>query len=94
MSNQYRQLKGIVEVDTANIQKKFRHVAEERLLNGEFAKEFTTLDKYGPGIQKKLEELYEKANQSELAQRRGPSKRKARTEHNLESSEPDRRIYL
>ena len=56
MSSQYRQLKGIMEVDTANIQKKFKHVAEERILNGELAKEFTTLDKDGPGIQKKLEE--------------------------------------
>ena len=35
--------------------------------NGAFAKEFTSLDKAGPGIQKKLERLYEKANQSELA---------------------------
>ena len=55
MSSQYRQLKGSMVVDTADIRKESKRVAEERILNGEFAKEFTTLDKDGPGIQKKLE---------------------------------------
>ena len=58
-----------MEVDTVNIRKKFKPVAEERILDGEFTKEFTTLDKDGPGIQKKLKELYEKTNQSDLAKR-------------------------
>ena len=56
MSSQYRQLKGSMEVDTADIRKEFKRVAEERMFNGAFAKEFTPLDKDGPGIQKKLEE--------------------------------------
>lgn len=54
--NQYRQLKDSMEVDTADIRKEFKRVAEERILNGAFAKGFTSLDKNGPGIQKKLEE--------------------------------------
>lgn len=56
MSSQYRQLKSSMVVDTADIRKEFKRVAEERILNGAFAKEFTSLDKNGPGIQKKLEE--------------------------------------
>lgn len=56
MSSQYRQLKGSMVVDTADIRKEFKCVAEERILNGAFAKEFTSLDKNGPDIQKKLEE--------------------------------------
>lgn len=61
MSSQYRQLKGSMVVDTADIRKESKRVAEERILNGAFAKEFISLDKNGPGIQKKLEEQYEKA---------------------------------
>jgi len=40
----------------------------ERILNGSFAKEFTSLDKGGPGVQKRLDELHEKASHSELAE--------------------------
>ena len=36
-------------------------------MNGMFVKEFTSLDEDGPGVQKRLEELYEQASQSELA---------------------------
>jgi len=67
-SSQYGQLKGSMELDTASMQKDFKRIAEERILGGSFAKEFTALDKEGPGVQKKLEELYEKASHSELAE--------------------------
>jgi ketol-acid reductoisomerase len=66
--SQYGQLKGSMELDTTAMQKEFRRVAEDRILSGDFAKEFTALDKEGPGVQKKLEELYEKASHSELAE--------------------------
>ncbi|KAF2183147.1 IlvN-domain-containing protein [Zopfia rhizophila CBS 207.26] len=65
--SQYGQLKGSFEVDTTAIKKEFKRIAEERVLNGAFAKEFMSLDKDGPGVEKKLEELYAKANESELA---------------------------
>lgn len=48
--------------------KEFKRIAEERVLNGAFAKEFMSLEKDGPGVGKKLEELYAKAYDSELAQ--------------------------
>ena len=66
--SQYGQLKGSFEVDTTAIKKEFKRVAVERVLNGAFAKEFMALEKNGPGVEKKLEELYAKANGSELAQ--------------------------
>jgi ketol-acid reductoisomerase len=67
--SQYGQLKGSFEIDTSDMRKSFLQVANERILNGDFAKEFTSLDKDGPSVQKHLEELYEKASHSELAQR-------------------------
>jgi hypothetical protein len=57
-----------MEVDTSLIKKEFRRVAEERVLNGAFAKDFTALDTEGPGVEKALEELYAKADESDLAQ--------------------------
>ncbi len=57
-----------MELDTNLMRKEMKRVAEERILNGDFAKEFTALDQEGPGVQKKLEELYERASHSELAQ--------------------------
>lgn len=66
-TSQYGQLKGSIEVDTSIVKKEFKRVAEERVLNGAFAKEFMSLEKNGPGVDKKLEELYAKANESELA---------------------------
>ena len=61
-------MKGSFEVETAKLRKKFLEVANERILNGMFAKEFMSLDKDGPGVQKCLEELYEQAKHSELAE--------------------------
>jgi ketol-acid reductoisomerase len=66
--SQYGQLKGSMELDTAAMRKDFERVAKERILGGSFAKEFTALDTDGPGVEKKLEELYDKASQSELAE--------------------------
>ena len=57
-----------MEVDTANMQTEFKRVAEHRILNGNFAEEFSSLDKDSDeGVQQKLGELYAKANESELA---------------------------
>ena len=67
-SSQYGQLKGSMELDTTATRKEFERVAKDRILNGAFAKEFMSLDTDGPGVDKKLEELYERASQSELAQ--------------------------
>ncbi|KAF2477019.1 IlvN-domain-containing protein [Lindgomyces ingoldianus] len=65
--SQYGQLKGSLEVDTTAIKKEFKRIAEERVLNGAFAKEFMSLDRDGPGVERTLEELYAKAKNSELA---------------------------
>lgn len=67
-SSQYGQLKGSFEVDTSSMRQTFLEIANERILNGSFAKEFISLDREGPGVQKRLEELYEKASHSELAE--------------------------
>lgn len=57
-----------MEVDTAQMQKEFKRVAENRILSGDFAKEFSALDKDSEaGVQGKLDQLYAKANESELA---------------------------
>ena len=61
-------MKGSFEVDTSLILKEYKRVAEQRILNGAFAKEFMALDTEGPGVDKKLEELYAEANKTELAQ--------------------------
>lgn len=61
-------MKGSFEVDTTDLRQSFLKVANERILNGSFAKEFSSLDKEGPGVEKRLEELYEKASHSELAE--------------------------
>jgi len=66
--SQYGQLKGSMEVDTTQLQKEFKRVAEERILNGAFAKEFMALDTEGPGVQKAIDELYKRAGESELGQ--------------------------
>ncbi|EON63491.1 hypothetical protein W97_02719 [Coniosporium apollinis CBS 100218] len=57
-----------MEADTSLIRKDFKRVAEDRILSGAFAEEFTALDRDGPGVQKKLEELFEEASHSELAE--------------------------
>jgi ketol-acid reductoisomerase len=65
--SQYGQLKGSFEVDTTALKKEFSRVAHDRILNGAFAKEFMALDTDGPGVQKELDDLYKKANETELA---------------------------
>jgi hypothetical protein len=57
-----------MELDTNNIKREFLRVAKDRILGGDFAKEFMALDSDGPGVQTKLEELYSQAGKSELAQ--------------------------
>jgi ketol-acid reductoisomerase len=57
-----------MEFDTTTMHKEFQRIANERILGGNFAREFMALEEDGPGVQKKLEELYTKANESELAQ--------------------------
>jgi hypothetical protein len=57
-----------MELDTTNMKKEFHRVANDRILSGAFSKEFMALDSEGPGVQKRLEELYGMAGQSELAQ--------------------------
>jgi ketol-acid reductoisomerase len=47
--SQYGQLKGSMEVDVTGVKKEFSRVAEERILGGSFAKEFSALDKDGEG---------------------------------------------
>ncbi|KAF1816470.1 IlvN-domain-containing protein [Eremomyces bilateralis CBS 781.70] len=66
--SQYGQLKGSMEVDTGALKKEYQRVAEQRILNGAFAKEFMALDTEGPGVDKKLDELYDEVNHSELAE--------------------------
>lgn len=57
-----------MEVDVENMNKEFARVAEGRILSGDFAKEFSSLDKDSEdGTQQKLDELYATANKSELA---------------------------
>ena len=57
-----------MELDTTAMRKEFDRVAKDRILGGSFAKEFTALDAEGVGVQKKLEELYGKVAQTDLAE--------------------------
>ena len=56
-----------MEIDTSWMQKHFKHVAEDRVLGGEFAKEFEATEKEPGGITGALKKLYEEAEKSELA---------------------------
>jgi ketol-acid reductoisomerase len=56
-----------MELNTEDMKKEFIRVAKDRILGGEFAKEFMALDSEGPGVQSKLNELYHRAEESELA---------------------------
>ena len=56
-----------MEWDTKAMKKEFLRVANDRILNGAFAKEFMALDSSGPGVQKTLDDLYETAEQTDLA---------------------------
>jgi len=67
MTSQYGQLKGSMELDTSQMTEEFNRVAKDRILSGDFAKEFMALDHAGPGVQNKLKELYQKASETELA---------------------------
>ena len=49
------------------MEKHFNHVANDRILGGAFAEEFTTVGKSQGGIDGALKNLYEEANKSELA---------------------------
>lgn len=66
--SQYGQLKTSQEIDTSWMEKHFQHVAEDRILGGAFAEEFTTVEKSEGGIEGALKNLYEEANKSEMAQ--------------------------
>ena len=50
------------------MQNHFKHVAEDRILGGAFAEEFTTVEKSEGGIEGALRGLYDEANKSEMAQ--------------------------
>ena len=68
--SQYGQLKGSMEIPAAvveGLKKEFKRVAEQRILNGAFEKEFSALEEEEGGVQRKLDELYAKAEKSELA---------------------------
>lgn len=56
-----------MELDTSQMTEEFNRVAKDRILSGDFAKEFMALDHAGPGVQNKLKELYQKASETELA---------------------------
>ena len=47
--SQYGQLKGSMEVDVTAMKKDFKRIAEERILGGSFALEFSALDKDDEG---------------------------------------------
>ena len=58
-----------MEVDTTSMIREFRRVSEERILGGSFSKEFSALEEASAGgVDAKLSELYDLANQTELAQ--------------------------
>jgi ketol-acid reductoisomerase len=68
--SQYGQLKGSLEYDSTiadGLRKEFERVAEKRVLNGAFEKDFDAMERSEGGVQGELEKLYEKANKSELA---------------------------
>ena len=49
------------------MQKHFQHVAEDRILGGAFAEEFTTVEKSEGGIEGALKKLYDEASKPEMA---------------------------
>lgn len=68
--SQYGQLKGALNYPRDILQpllKEFSRVAENRVLNGSFADEFTALEEKEGGVQAALDELYKQAEQSDLA---------------------------
>lgn len=69
--SQYGQLKGSGEVEMGAMRREFERVADQRILGGDFAREFGELSEGegadGKGVQRRLEELYKVAAESELA---------------------------
>lgn len=68
--SQYGQLKTAAEIDVGAMRGEFERVADRRILGGEFAGEFGRLsegDGGEGGVQRRLEELYKVAAESELA---------------------------
>lgn len=68
--SQYGQLKGSLNYDgdiADGLRREFSRVAEQRILNGAFEKEFSKMEESEGGVQGHLDKLYEQAEQSELA---------------------------
>ncbi|KAI1629077.1 IlvN-domain-containing protein [Exophiala viscosa] len=68
--SQYGQLKGALNYPQEILQpllKEFSRVAENRVLNGSFAEDFTQLEEKEGGVQGALDELYRQAEKSDLA---------------------------
>lgn len=69
--SQYGQLKGALtypEGITSKLRDEFRRVAEKRVLNGAFERDFSKLEENPGGVQAELASLYLEAEKSELAQ--------------------------
>ena len=69
--SQYGQLKGALNYNdtlTSGLRKEFKRVAEQRILNGAFEREFSSMEEGEGGVQGQLERLYEQAEKSELAE--------------------------
>ncbi|KAK4945486.1 hypothetical protein LTR10_015382 [Elasticomyces elasticus] len=67
--SQYGQLKGALNYPQEILKpllKEFSRVAENRVLNGSFAEEFTQLENNKGGVQGALNELYKQAEESDL----------------------------
>lgn len=65
--SQHGQLKGSGEVPFAEkMREEFRRVAEKRILGGEFERELSGLEEGAGGVQGKPDELYKRAEESEL----------------------------
>ncbi|KAI9656437.1 MAG: hypothetical protein M1829_000396 [Trizodia sp. TS-e1964] len=79
--SQYGQLTGSKEFEVRGLRESFRKVAEERILGGEFAKEFEALNGEREGVEKKIEELFREAELCEL----GVGEKRVRKRLGLES---------
>lgn len=68
--SQYGQLKGSLEYPkdlVEGLRKEYKRVAEQRILNGSFEKEFSAMEESGGGVKATLDKLYAEAEKSELA---------------------------
>lgn len=69
--SQYGQLKGSLNYDegiTNSLRKEFSRVAEQRILNGAFEKEFSRMEEGEGSVQGQLDKLYAQAEKSELTE--------------------------